>query len=332
MEMDAIKDTLGSEVVTVFKDLEQSYYSRCQDQVSAKAACEKLLIEYPPDRLTEFTKRAPLALAAESGDLGLALFWNAQATLIQPLLAKLLTTETNSATLSLLLNVKKSSAGALAVSESKTHPLIVTSGEGGLLLDGDKRYITGGAGADFLFLTGRSPAESTFSSMVFLPTSHIPADAMQKIDLGCFYTTNQAELHLSRFQVRSENLLLTETAILRRHLKVWGIIERSIIMEAILGLLLYLDERVYLLTGTGFPQINRIAAALEELTCEIDAQVDDAVSGDFVKPVRPVYKMLANAMFGFKSIYKANKSELPPDIIYRFKDLFYFLNFLIKKP
>jgi len=330
--MDVIKDTVNIETGTLFKDFEQSYYNRCQHQDSAKAACETLIELYPPARLTDYKQRPSLALASESGDLGLALFWNAQAALIRPLLKRLLETETDAATLNLLDSIYKNDVGALAVSESKTRPLIVTPGEAGLLLDGDKRYITGGSSADFILMTGRYPADDTFSCMVFLPVRDIPEDAIQQIDLGCFNTTNQAELHLNRFQAAHENLLLTETAVLRKHLKVWGIIERSIILEAIMGLMLYLDERVRQTLGKGFSQINGIAKELQSLPADIDSQIDDAVSGGFVKPVRPVYKMLANAMFGFKSIYKANKSELPPDIIYRFKDLSYFLNFLIKKP
>ncbi len=187
--MDAVKEVVSNEAGELFKGLEQSYYNRCKHQDSAKAAVDQLIELYPPDRLTDYKQRPSLALASESGDLGPALSWNAQATLFRPLLKTLLETETDAATLNLLGSVYKNDMGALAVSESKIRPLIVTPGEDGPLLDGDKRYITGGRSADFILMTGRSPADDIFSSMVFLPVRDIPEDAMHQIDLGCFKTT-----------------------------------------------------------------------------------------------------------------------------------------------
>ncbi len=327
--MDNGYDMPGAGSGTIFSDLEQSYMARSQNPDRAHAAWREVLSQLPPDRLNDFSSRPSYDLARLSGDLGLALFWNAQATLIRPLMKAFLDAETEEGIHDLLSSVETTGAGALAISEDKARPLVVTQDNDSLVLDGQKRYITGGAYADFLFVTGRSPDEDQLSCMVFLPVRDIPGEMFEGLDLGCFYTTSQARLTLEGFHLPRVNLLSAEPRRIRKLLRVCGMIEQSMIMEALMGLVFYLAEVMVRSVGKGITGIGLLEESRDLLAGEIDQQIASARTGKFIEPLHITPDALTGAMQQLKSIHDDCQEKLSADLSYRFKDLFYFSSYLL---
>ena len=313
----------------IFQDIEQSYFDRCHKPKEAQACWENFLVEFPPDRLEDYNLRPSLNLAKEAGDLGLALFWNAQASLIRPLLKAFLPTVENSETIAMLSGIAKNAVGALAISESKDRPLIVTKENGRVRLDGEKKYITGGRYADFLLMTSRSTQEEKLSSILFLPVCDIQTQAFEDLDLGCLCTSSQARLTLDNYHLPMANLVSDDTSVIRKRLRVWGMIEQSIIVEAMTGLTLYLAERVFQDFDKRVQAIGDVEAGLFLLSGEIDGQIASAQSGDFVRPLSPISEHLIQAMKDLKTIHEGLQNQMPDELLYRFKDLFYFSRHLM---
>jgi len=228
---------------SLFKELNNNYLDRTQNLNLQKKAWVSLAREYPPNLANynnqiDFFKHPSLSLASEIGDLGLALLWIVQTVLVRSFLKEI------SPEFIAQNKLEENLIGSLAHSESKNKPFTVFKNKNNLVLSGQKKYITGGLTSDFILLTARSSQESKVNSIILLLTSDLPKEALEEISLKGFKTTSHARLFLKSFTLSTNQLIVIDPRLLRKSLKKWGIIEKSMILEAYLGLFLYLAERI----------------------------------------------------------------------------------------
>ncbi len=315
---------MNEENSAFFSELKKSYKDRCKDPKAAHAVWKKSVKQFPPDRLDTYETRPSFLLARRAGDMGLALIWIVQAALTRPLIKAFLDSEQNPETRNLLKQISGARIGALAISEDKTRPLIVQSTKGTLALDGEKKYITGGSFSDFILMAGRYPKEEKLSCMFLLPARDIPENAFKELDLGCFYTSRHARLALEAYHPPAAALLSATPSMIRKQLLIWGIIERSMIMESLAGLVIYLAEKVSEKSGETIVDIRELESGLGQISREINQQIQSARNGDFVKPLSPMPKHLIFIMKHLKKIYENGQDHLSDELLYRYKDMFFF--------
>lgn len=304
-----------------FFDIEKSYLNRCTDTVHASNLWRTVIEKYPPEKLHEYTRRPSFELAKLSGDLAVALLWVTQATLIKPLLKTAVANETNHQTLTLLKNISSDSVGALAIAEDKKVPFVVKEENDTIILNGKKIYITGGAQSDFILLTEKNHTDNKLSGILFLTTKDIPGNSLQPLDMGCLSTSRHASLTMTDLHLPVENRLSIAPKMIRKMLKTWGMIEQSLIMEAVTGLVLYLAAHFEAETGTQISSIDETETKLQELSFEIDQQIKSAVQGEFIMPIQIETEHLAAMLHEMK----LTKKKVSKELSYRFRDIQFFI-------
>lgn len=260
-------------------------------------------------------------MARLSGDLAVALLWGTQATLIKPLLKVNIEKETNHQTLSLLKNISSDSVGALAIAEDKTVPFIVKEENDTTILNGKKKYITGGAQSDFILLTEKNDTDKKLSGILFLETKNIPGSAFSPLDMGCLSTSRHASLTMVDINLPIENRLSVTPRMIRKMLKTWGMIEQSLIIEAVAGLALYLADHFKTETGTRIYSIDETETKLQGLSSDIDQQIKSAIQGEFIQPIQHETEHLAAMLHEMK----LTKKKVSKELSFRFRDIKFFL-------
>jgi len=235
-----------TKAAAVLGRLHDGYAARCDNGRQQKQDWTDLVAaHFPPDLAADEVERPNRLLAETAGDLGLALLWIVQAALIQPGLTlirqqpgldKQMAEE--------LAAIGPAHCGALAHSEAAAHPLVVSpTPTGEVKLSGTKKYITGGQGADFLLVTGRAAGEEKVSRMIWLPAAAIRDHEIRALDLNALRTIAHGRLVLEDKKTAGHYLLPLSASQTRRYLAAWGIIERGLILESFLGLMVYLNRQ-----------------------------------------------------------------------------------------
>jgi len=309
----------------IFHTIEKSYLTRCSDTSHASTTWKDVMGKYPPEKLYEFSRRPSLDLARQSGDLALALLWGAQATLIRPMIKTAIEHETNYQTLAFLENIDANSVGALAIAEDKTIPFTATEKNGKLILNGEKKYITGGAQSDFLLLAEKSKDDKKPSGIIFLATKDIPGNSFQPLDMRCLSTSRHASLNFTDLHIPSENRLSLTPKTIRKILKSSGIIEQSLIMEAVTGLSLYLAGRIKIETGSQISSVDDVKTKLQKLSSEIDQQIKSALQGEFIQPIQLETEHIVAMLNEMKQSSSKLGSQGDDELFYRFRDIQFFL-------
>ena len=171
--------------------------------------------------------------------------WVVQAALIRPFLEFL--NQQAGLTLGqqiLLDSISPIDCGALAHSEPREAPVTVTPEGDGYRLNGVKKYITGGDQADFIFITCRAPGEERITQLILLPAKDIVPPEMETLDLKGLYTISHGRLTLNNKMISARYCLQLSPEPLRKELKVNGLVERSLIIEAVLSNMTYLNHRL----------------------------------------------------------------------------------------
>lgn len=248
---------------TVLAYIHDTYSQRCGNPLWQKSIWRKAIVStFPPDLAAYPEERPSLLLAGEGGDLGCALLWIVQAALVRPFLTLInhqagLTPEQQA----LLTSISTSALGELAHSEPRENPVVITPHSAGLQLNGVKKYITAGRHADFILGTAREPDDEKISRLLLLPISDVRPEEMETLDLKGLYTISHGRLTLKDKTVPLHYRLPLSPELIRKTLKVNSLVERSLIMEAVLALMVYLNERI----GWQMPQPPTEKDALSEL-------------------------------------------------------------------
>lgn len=308
----------------LLKKIEESYARRTGNP-SLQKNCWERVTEILPPTLAAVSSDSPYSsgiIAEKSGDLGMALLWIVEASLIRGLLGELIKEEPSGSRLrGIAENIGPELIGALAHSEDKDAPLTLTEEGGRLLLSGRKKYITGGSTADFILITGREVGEEKISRMVLLPIGMLPPDALQELSLNTLGTISHASLNLERSGLPAHYAFSLEASTLRRALKKWSLIERSLILESFLGLMLYIMNRssgLIVFEGNIRETVQRMRI---DQTAVIRKQIASALEGTRVEENRIPVQELLDCVQSLKRALENDAGILSADLLARTRDL-----------
>ncbi len=229
----------------LYAGLEESYAARCGNPLLALEAWKSYASAHPP-AITFPAGPAPLpsqSLALETGDFGLSLLWIVQATIVRAFANEVARDTESTYPGPDIFPV--TAIGSLAHSENRENPVIIRESGDSVLLSGKKKYITGGLDSDFIFLTARREGDDSVTSLVYLPEDLIPRKSLTNLNLGILKTISHASLDLRDLRVPAEYHIPVAPRTLRKHLKIWGMVERVLIMESFIAVMLYLVRRMW---------------------------------------------------------------------------------------
>lgn len=262
----------------IFTTLHESYLSRCHQPDQQKKAWQAFVqCGFAPDITKDWETRPSVLLARESGDMGMALLWVVQAALIRPSLTYL----SEAGTLDLrqkeeLAKFDEKAIGALAHSEPPGDPLTVAAAGKSLLVNGEKKYVTGGKIADFLFITGRRLDAPKVSCILWTPGSAILEDELVNLDLDALFTSTHARLVVKNKKLPPACLLPLSPPDIRRMIAVWSTVERTLIIEAFTALLQYIVNQ------TGIKVTDKLDTIMHRQQEATSLAIQRAFAGEFV--------------------------------------------------
>jgi len=307
----------------MFENIKNSYLERSIDSSLRLKTWDNFSEIYPPNLSIE-RPRPSLLLSMEAGDVGLAIFWIVQSTIVRSLFKDLALDDKNFS--SIVSKLKPETIGALAHSENPKNPFNIQEQQTTIMLNGKKNYITGGLTADILLLTGRDINEESISKIVFINNKEFLEQNISNLKLDFLKTTDHGYLDISNFEIGKKNLINIRDKDLKRSLKKWNLIEKSLIIESFVGLLIFINgyiEETFDKLILSHDFLNIILNKIEEAT-------DNSIKAAFDNERITVYKGLqieltdaANKLLNFST-----NNDLPKELSERFNDIKFFLPFI----
>ncbi|MGB4270030.1 MAG: hypothetical protein WBK20_12740, partial [Spirochaetota bacterium] len=143
---------------------------------------------------------------------------------------------------------------------------------------------------DMLLLTARKPGEDKFTKMMYIPAKSLPENALQDINLSILPTIRHSSLTLTEFPCDASQCCPLKDKELRKILKKWSLIERSLIGEAYIAFLCYLAKNIPL------PDQEQTLSETEELlSLQMNfsrEQLENAFSDKYVETLGDVARVL----------------------------------------
>jgi len=227
----------------LIEEINSTFMTRTTDIAAQRQIWDKLSAQFKPGINQYRTARPSTVIARETGDMGLSVLWIVQSMLIRPLLSDItLNAEITEKISSILSSIDNGTICALANSENNTEPVVYEEEEGNIIINGEKKFITAGANADLIIVTCRKKGEEKVSGTALIEKKNIPDDALIDLNLNIFKTVNHSRLSLVDFKSEKNILPEIDPQVLRKSLKKWGIIERSLIMESFISYLIYANR------------------------------------------------------------------------------------------
>jgi len=316
-------------------EIKNSYMARYKNPAEQKIAWQQTTALYPPYIDTDNDERPSMLLARHGGDMGLSLLWIVQAALIQSLLRAMKEVPVQSPSiLSVMDESNKSALGALAHSEAGKEPVTVVEKCDSLVISGVKKYITAGMNADYILLTARLPGEEKISRLIFLPREEILPGEMADLDLGYLDTASHGRLTL-RGKVLPPGLAIPlASPVIRKNIKIWGTVERALIMEAYAAFALGLDQDLELLTDIAAgsrEERTALEKMLEGMTGDNNELIAKALKGDRLEPDYGRFGAVLAFIAKLKDRGAAVRESMTEEMGLRFRDLDFLLSIAGKK-
>ncbi len=307
---------------SLIQQLEQNYVERSSNKSMFRDTWNKVCAEFPP--VAEFDYNSNIfpstRLAKEAGDMGLAILWVVQFSLFRCIIKDTIgLMDQDHPIFSRIRSLEDNSIGAMAHTEPRDNRLIIKRDDSSVVLNGTKRYISGGLDADILLVTGRYPGDEQYTKMIFMPVESLPEGSLLSQDLEILNTISHGTLTLDDFQCHSEYLFPVKGKALRKILKRWSMIERTLIVEAYIGFMHYI--------ASACSQSEEVCGQMDDLRELIDfhqsfsrQQMQNAWNGEFVETGGDMAKILGITQTLVHYI-SHNNQALPPEVVARARDL-----------
>jgi len=271
---------------STLQKLEQSYPNRIQNHALFNDAWNLFVGDYPPTHcLLDFKELPSTNVALHSGDLGFALLWIVQSVLIRCIIYNINQLQPWT------IQIDNATIGAMAHTEPDSNRMIARYMDTNtLVLSGKKNYISGGSDADMLLITAIRPGEDKFTKMMYIPVKSLPENALQDINLSILPTIRHSSLTLTDFTCDASQISPVKDKELRKILKKWSLIERSLIGEAYIAFLCYLSKNIPLPN-----QDHTLREAEELLSLQMNfsrEQLENAFSDKYVDTLGDVARVL----------------------------------------
>lgn len=302
----------------MYRALAESYPERTTDRSAFQPAWEKFAEAFPPSLSSIYAIDGfpSFQLARYAGDLGFAVLWIVQAALIRAIIS---TIRSQTRPFPQSLNaVDPARIGSLAHSEDNNNPVTAIIKSDCVEITGVKKYITGGIHSDFIFLTARKPGEEKVSLLMHIPVHLLPEGALQEISIGTLKTTSHASLTLRNLELQKASVIPLEPAVIRKILKIQGMLERSLIMQSFIGLLMYVVDNA---PGLRNSLRGELEASLNSHNTALALQIDAANTGNaLVSPKLDINSLLA-IVGSLKQFIEENPGSVSQALLLRFNDL-----------
>lgn len=299
---------------TTLQKLERNYTERVKNHKLFKDTWQLFVSDYPPTHcLLDFKELPSTSIALYSGDLGFALLWIIQSVLIRCILFNINQFQTWS------LPIDFKTIGAMAHTEPESNRMIAKySDPTTLLISGHKRYISGGSDAEMILLTARRPGEEKFTKLIFIPANTLPHNALQDINLSILPSIKHSSLTLTDFACNASQCCPVKDKELRKILKKWSLIERSLIGEAYIAFLSYLAKNIPL------PDQEQIVKETTNLLSQQQSfsrqQLENAFSDKYIDSLGDVAQVL-HITQKLANYCMENPSNLTEALRFRINDL-----------
>ncbi len=299
-------------VAGLIERLEESFPDRIKDRASFKETWSELAALFPPGLAGYPIDRMPsLLLARDAGDLGLAILWIVESALIRSVASAVRDLVPDTSPVRSIIR-EPSLIGALAHSEDSARPAVIEQHGAHIAMRGFKKYITGGTDADFIFITARMAGDEKITKLVGVPVRDLPPEALRTLAMEPLRTTGHASLTLDGITLPASCLIPIEPGALRREIKRWGIIERSLIVQAFIGLLIYLARALSMQDAVGEP--DRLLALQNDAAARQIAQALNgetiAEGGAVMREVMALSAWIQGALEGAPSALAVRRKDL----------------------
>jgi len=304
--------------------IKSNYLKRITDISEQKNIWIKLSEQFSPDLSLYRIGRPSVIVAKETGDLGLSVLWIVQAALIRPILKEIVLRSENDKDLSTILNkVNNNSLCALAHSENPAEPVILTESGSGFILNGEKKFITAGKNAELMIVTCRRQGEDKISHLALIDPAQLTDGSLPDLKLDIMKSVTHTKLILSNRAVQYSMIPRIDPQMIRRLVKKYGILERALIFEAFLSLLLY-AEKILNAAGAVITVYDEIASLLEMQSASVTKQIDEAVYDEKIVTENIPLQKIFPYIDLFKKAYIKTESSLHEAEKIKLKDLFLF--------
>lgn len=315
----------------IYTDIEKSYRDRSDNTSLQKQLWQDVITLFPAILDPQNNDRFSYQCAARAGDTGPALLWIVQAALVQGILRDALEKlDIQSGPAQRLRALPRHAIGALAHNDDRSSPVILTDGSLPAVT-GKKNYITGGTTSDFILLTARTSPEEKTSSLILLNTRDLPHGSLEELHMGALTTVSHARLTLDRVTVPKENIIPLDPSDLRRSIRRWSILERSLILEAVLGLIEYIYRELYALQIQPDFTDKEITSLVEEQQRLIGRQAAAARKKEKIEEGLIDAIKLQHVIVSLEMITSEHQAALSTDLGPRAKDLFFFKRLMMRE-
>ena len=310
----------------LLENIKSGHLKRTTDINEQKKIWIELSEQFRPDLTLYRTGRPSVIVARETGDLGLAVLWIVQASLIRPILKEIVLKAENDKELSLMLGrITHNSLCALAHSEDPAVPVTLTGSDNGFILNGEKKFLTAGKNAEFIIVTCRPAGDEKISRIAIIEPAALPENSLPDLKMEIMKSVSHTKLVLDNQTLQNFQIPRIDPSAIRRMLKKSGIIERAMIMEAFLSFMIY-SEKILAAAGSEISAHDEISSLLELQSASVTKQIDEGVySGKIETQNIPLHKILP-LIETFKKLYIEVENSLPETEKIKLKDLFLFDN------
>ena len=313
-------------MIELLENIKSSHLKRVTDTDEQKKIWIRMSEQFKPDLSLYRAGRPSMMTARETGDLGLSVLWIVQAALIRPILKEIvLTTENNTDLSSILRGINHNSLCALAHSENPVEPVILTESGNGFIISGEKKFITAGENAELLIVTCRIPGEEKISRIVLIDPAGLPENSLPDLKLDIMRSVSHTKLLLKDIVLQPFLIPQIDSGVIRRMVKKFGILERSLIIESFLAFLLY-SEKILNSAGAEINAFDEISSILEQQTISVTRQIDEAVYEEKIQSQNIPLNKLFILIEPFKKAYLNSESTLSESDRIKLKDIFLFNN------
>ncbi len=307
--------------------IKSNYLQRTADIGEQKKIWTSLSGQFRPDLTLYRTGRPSMLIAKETGDLGLSVLWIVQAALIRPILKDIVLKSENDKELSSMLSrVDHNSLCALAHSENSAAPVILTESGDGFKVTGEKKFVTAGKSSDLMIVSCRMPGDAKISRIAVIDPTSIADDSLPDLKLEILNSVSHTRLHLSDTFLKHFQIPRINPSEVRRMLKKWAILERSLIVEAFLAFLLY-AEKILIDAGAEISESEEIYSIIETQSDSVTKQIDEGTYSDRIETENIPIQKLFLIVDTFKKAYSKVEGNLSEAERVKLKDVFLFDNF-----
>lgn len=314
----------------IYTYIKQTYLDRSGNHELQKELWQDVITCFPAMLDPQGNERFSYNCSSQAGDTGLAMLWIVQTALVQGIIHDALEDlNMQSGPARGLRALPRQAIGALAHNDDHKNPVILDTGSEPKI-SGKKNYITGGTTTDFILLTARTSPDEKTSSLILLKRQDLPYNSLDELHLGALATVSHARLTLDHVPVPADSIIPVDPARLRRSIKRWSILERSLILEAVLGLVKHLYNMLNTLQLNPDFSLEEISSLINDQQKLINRQIIAARKNEKIEESLIDIKSLQHMIDALERTSSAYEAVLSADQGHRFKDLFFLKRLMFR--